>query len=307
MKIYDAIVIGGGPAGLSAAIYLARSNRSVLVIDKGDGRSKGKQLNENYLGFPKGIKAKKLSELGKEQAERFGAEFCGDIVLKASCEKKGKKRLYKLRGKNKEYQGRGLIIATGVRDIFPSFPGAEKYIGTSIFWCMMCDAWKVKNKKVLVVGVDDHSVQTALRLLNYTKEVSFLVHCAEGESEISQKSFNAMKKHGIHVYSGSIAKVSGKDGHVRSVITAEGQTIKTQYIFSKLGYTIQNEIAEELGAAIESKGFIKCDADMRTSMPFLYAAGDVTNDTSHQIVSAAHQGAVAGTSLDEDLMEDFQK
>ncbi len=308
MKIYDAIVVGGGAAGLSASIYLARSNRSVLVIDKGDGRSKGKQLNENYLGFPKGIVASKLSAQGKVQALKFGAEFSDDIILKATSKNLARgKKLYSLKGKNTTYKSRGLILATGVKDIFPSFPGAEKFIGISIFWCIMCDAWKVRDKRVVVVGMDTHSAKTCLRLLNYTKHLSFLVPSEKGEEEIEPAVIKELKKRKIPLHFGTLQEVRGKHGYVTGIITDGNELIETDYIFSKLGYTIQNEIAVELSAVLEGKGFIKVDKNQRTSLPFLYAAGDVCNDTSHQIVTAAHQGAVAASSLDEDLLEDFQK
>lgn len=308
MKTYDAIVIGGGPAGLSAAIYLARANRSVLVMDRGDGRSKGRQLNENYLGFPKGIAARKLVELGRLQAQKFGAEFEDDIILDVTSRKASKgKKLFTLEGKRKKYYARGLILATGVKDIFPSFPRAEDFIGTSIFWCMMCDAWKVKNKKVVVVGIDTAAVKTCLKLLNYTKDLLFLIHCEKGSEDIDDKVMKELKKRNIPIRYGSIKNIRGIKGKMKSIITESDENIRADFIFSKLGYSIQNDIGNMLGATIESKGFIKVDKDQRTSVPFLYAAGDVTNDTSHQIVTAAHQGAVAGTSLDEDLLEDFQR
>jgi len=307
MKSYDIIVIGGGPGGLSAAIYAARFMRSVLVIDKGDGRSKGKQINENYLGFPKGIAARRLGILGKQQAEKFGVTFTRDIILSSSCKKTAKSQSFTLKGKEAVYRSKALIVATGVKDIFPTFPHSENFLGKSIFWCIMCDGWKIRDKKVLIVGFDDMAAKTCLRLLNFTKDISILINCKEEDISIKPSDMKELKKRKIDIHYGNIAKAKGKKGMLESVTTDTGEEIKTEYIFSKLGYKVQSDIAQELGAVIESKGFIKTDENQRTSVPFLYAAGDVTNDTSHQILTAAHQGAVAAASADEDLLEKYQK
>ncbi|HLL60336.1 MAG TPA: NAD(P)/FAD-dependent oxidoreductase, partial [Candidatus Nitrosocosmicus sp.] len=116
MEIYDSLIIGAGPAGLSTAIYLSRFNRSVLVIDMGYGRSTSPEINENYLGFPEGIHAKDLRELGRKQAEKFGAEFIIDEIINVS-----KKQNFELISKKNVYQGKTLIFATGVTDLFPKF------------------------------------------------------------------------------------------------------------------------------------------------------------------------------------------
>src|SRR5260221_14417402 len=123
MKIYDTIIIGGGPAGLSAAIYLGRFLRSVLVIDDGDGRSTYPQINENYLGFPDGIAAIELRKLGKRQAEKFGTEFVSDEV--EHIEGEFGKFIVKAK---EEYQAKTVIIATGVTDKFPLFENSREYI-----------------------------------------------------------------------------------------------------------------------------------------------------------------------------------
>jgi thioredoxin reductase (NADPH) len=268
-------------------------------------------LNQNYLGFPKGIKAHELVDKGKVQAESFGAEFKSDFILHINKKQKKLKNktipLFVLKGVEGSYTSRALIIATGVKDIFPSFEGAEQCIGKSIFWCMMCDAWKTRGKKVLVMGVDDHAAKTCLKLLNYSKDISFLIHCGEGQEEISEQVMKLLKMKKIPIYTDTIASVRHKNGVLKDIHLSSGKIIQADVIFSKLGYAIQNDLALELKAKIHSKGFIETDIDQRTNVPFVYAAGDITNDTSHQIVTAAHQGAVAAASVDEDLLEDWQK
>jgi thioredoxin reductase (NADPH) len=147
-KIYDSIIIGSGPAGLSASIYLARFNRSVLSIDKEDGRSTYQQVNENYLGFIDGIHATHLRDIGKRQAEKFGAEFIYGEVEDIS----NKDGTFEITGELFAYKSRTLIFATGVKDLFPEIKGIEEYIGKSLFWCITCDGCKTVGKKIIVVG-----------------------------------------------------------------------------------------------------------------------------------------------------------
>ena len=132
-KVYDCLIIGGGPAGLSAAIYMARYNRSVIVIDAGNGRWNSHEINENFFGFPLGIKARKLRELGLKQAKKFGALVVDDKALRAVCSN----NILKIEGEKGTLLGKTLIIATGVSDVFPKSVNREEYLGKSLFWCIM--------------------------------------------------------------------------------------------------------------------------------------------------------------------------
>lgn len=303
MKTYDCIILGGGPAGLSAAIYMARFNRSVLVIDGGEGRTTSAQINQNYLGFPKGIPAKKLSRLGREQAKYFGAKFAADRVLKARKIASG----FTLKGENMSYKSRTLILCTGVKDMYPSFPGLFNYIGKSLFWCIICDGYKTKGKRLVIVGHDDKAVATATQFINFTRKITFLTNCDEGADHISKRGLDALKKAKIPVVYGSITKIHGKRGMLNRIELDNGKILQADYMFNKQGYTPNSVLAGQLGAVIEGEGFIKTDKEQKTNVPLLYAAGDVTSDAAHQIITAAHQGSVAATSANEDLLLDFQK
>lgn len=177
---------------------MARFNRSVLVIDRGDGRGHGKQINDNYLGFPRGIRASKLLQLGKKQALRFGVKFQNTEVL---CAKK-KHNIFELNTAKGNIASKTLIIATGVQDHYPTFPGFEKYIAKSLFWCIICDGYKSKNKKIAVVGHDDKATITAAEFLIYTKNITFLTNCEKGDDRISNEGFERLKK---RIYQSSMA------------------------------------------------------------------------------------------------------
>ncbi len=300
---YDCLIIGGGPAGLSAAIYMARYNRSVLVVEGGGGRAAGPQVNENYLGFPKGIQAHKILELGKEQVKNFSGEFVTDTIEDVYKSED----FFSAKGEKGTYHGRTVILATGVKDLYPSFPGLEDYIGKSLFWCLICDGYKVRNKKLVIVGHDDRAATNATQFLQFTSKITFLTNCDEGQSNVTKVGFNKLEKANIPVIHGSIKKVHGKSGMMESIELDNGNKVEVDFMFNKQGYIPNSSLASCLGVVLEGEGFIKTDNEQRTSIKRVYAAGDVTNEGSHQVVTAAHEGSVAAVSANEDLLEEWQR
>lgn len=301
-KTYDTIVIGAGPAGLSAAIYLGRFLRSVLVIDDGDGRSTYPQVNENYLGFPDGIVAVDLRKLGKKQAEKFGAEFTNDEITDIT----GKFGAFAVTGKN-TYHAKTILLATGVTDKFPLFENSGEYIGKSIFWCITCDGHRAINKKTIVIGNDDDAAQNSLQLLNYTKHLTLLTNNDKGEISISQKKKELLKKHGINLIEASIVNVEGKEGVISRVDIDNGKTLSAELLFNSQGSNPNSALAFKLDLKKTANGFIVVDTNQKTSKEGVYAAGDVTAGHSHQILAAAHEGSIAAETINYDLYEDYQK
>lgn len=302
MKLYDTVIIGSGPGGLSAAIYLGRFMRKVLVIDSQHGRSTYPQINENYLGFPKGISVRKLRNLGKEQAEQFGVEFVDDTVETAKKEK----GIFHLKGK-KEYIGKTVIFATGVRDYFPMFTDMPQCVGKSLFWCITCDGHKVRQKSIMVVGNSDDSVVTALQFTIYTKKIVFVTNCTDKECLISRAKINRLEKAGIPFYHNQIVKVKDKRGYIDSVELDDGKKLKIDYMFSQQGATANSEVAVQLGVVTGKQGYIVIDSEQRTNIPHVYAAGDVTKLFSHQVITAAHEGSMAAQAANYDLYEPEQR
>jgi thioredoxin reductase (NADPH) len=299
MAVYDVLVVGGGPAGLSAAIYAGRALRSVLVVDTVQGRWNHNQINENYLGFPRGISARKLRFNGKKQAEKFGAVFAEDAVQSI----KRVKGIFKAKGMHATYAARSVILCTGVKDHFPSFQGAEKYVGRSLFWCLLCDGYKLQGKRVAVLGFDDEAVDTCLHLKDYTKDLIFLTNCDQDGDKISDHKRESLKAAKIEIRYGSIARVLGARGMLREIILDTGEQIKADVLFSRQGASPNVDLAQQLGIILEGKGYIKTDVNKRTNVPFVYAAGDVTSETAHQIIVAAAEGAGAAIAANHDLRD----
>ncbi len=304
METYDSVVIGGGPAGLSAAIYMCRFNRSCLVIDAGRGRTWTHEINENYLGFPDGVASKVLRALGEQQARKFGAEFVYDKIN--SVDKEGE--LFMLKGAEGEYKTRTIILATGVKDVYPeSIENITEYIGQSLFWCITCDGYKVNGKNVMVVGEDDDAVSTALQFMNFTDQITFVTNKEVGQHDISAKWTERLQAAGIKFYEGKIKSVAGTDGMFESVTLEDGQSISLEYMFNQQPAMPNNGLAKMLDLKLSDKGYIETNEEQRTNVAFVYAAGDVTRPYSHQIVTAAHEGSMAAQAANYDMYKPEQR
>lgn len=303
MKMYDCIVVGGGPAGLSAAIYLARFNRSCFVMDTGWGRSSTHEINENYLGFPKGIHSTQLRELGRQQAEKFGAEFCQEKIIKIVKNSDG----FLLTGGSGKYHSKTIILATGVTDLWPAFENFQDYLGKSLFWCITCDGHKTIGKRVVIVGDTDDAACTAMQFLNFTKDITFVTNQIHSKHRIRTPWRERMKKAGINIFEGKIMKVHGREGMFHSLELSDKTKITLDFMINQQGSAPNSELAEELGVEVNEHGYIKTNHEMRTSVPLVYAAGDVTRLHSHQIVIAAAEGATAGETANYDLYRPEQQ
>jgi len=304
MKIYDSIIIGGGPAGLSAAIYLGRFNRECIVIDAGHGRTWTHEVNDNYLGYPDGISSKVLRALGEQQARRFNAEFNHDRITSVSCEGE----IFALKGAEDSYKSRTLILATGVKDVYPeAIESIADYIGRSLYWCITCDGYKVRDKNVMIVGDSDDAASTAMQFLNFTNSITFVTNRTENDHQISAKWLERLMTAGIKFYEGKIVSAHGINGMFESIKLDNSEQISLEYMFNQQPALPNNTLAKELGLILSPKGYIETNEEQRTNVPFVYAAGDVTRPYSHQIITAAHEGSMAAQAANYDLYKPEQR
>ena len=298
--IFDTLIIGGGPAGLSATVYLGRSLRSVVVFDcPQPGRSDWVQRNFNYLGFPDGITARELGDRGRQQAERYGAVFIEELVTSLTRRADG---LFEARSDTATLLGRTVVLATGVSDRWATFPGSAELIGRSMHWCIVCDGYEMRGQRVLIIANDSHDAEVALQLCRFTREVTLLVE--PGTPPFAEEMNRALSEQSIRVHHGRIASATGAErGMCTAVITDTGETIEADHLFSLLGADPNTGLARSLGAGLSPEGYVTVDTEARTTVPGLYAAGDVTRLFSHQVVTAAHEGATAAMAIAYDLYE----
>jgi thioredoxin reductase (NADPH) len=296
---FDALIIGGGPAGLTAAIYLGRALRRVAVFDcDRPARSDWVQVNHNYLGFPGGISVIELGKRGREQAEQFGARFFDAEVT--SLVMNGDH--FKATTDGMPMRGRAVILATGITDRWVEFPGYEEFIGRSMHWCIVCDGYEMQGRRVLIVGDDRHAAVVALQMRRYTDSVTLLRRAETWD--LGESLRRELGSRGIRCVTGEIATARAREpGYFAAVVLAGGEEIRLDHLFSEQGAKPNVALAEGLGMALTDEGYIKVDTQARTSIPGIYAAGDVTRLFAHQVVTAAHEGATAATTLDYDLFE----
>ena len=301
MKTWDCVVVGAGPAGLSAAVYMGRFRRSTLVIDAQDGRWTFGQRNDNYLGFPRGVSARRLHVLGRTQAERFGVRFREAEVTAIHQASEG----FRLRvGARQEIQARTVIWATGVQDLWPDFPGARRLVGRRLFTCIVCDGWRARDRKLLLLGDDDRAVGTALQFLTYTPEITLLT---SRQARLSAECRLKLEDSRIDRVQGVIRRVRMEGGDIERVQLEDGRELRPEIVFALYGSRPKTELLQDLPVALARNGHVRTDEKNRTSLPFLFAAGDVNNKHSHQVASAVHEGAEAAQAANHSLYPASQR
>ncbi len=297
---YDALIIGGGPAGLSAAIYLGRAERRVAVIDcDRPARSGWQQVNHNYLGFPDGISILELCQLGRVQARNYGAEICDGEVTRIERQDE---HFTVTCTDGQTLRSRGIIIATGVTDRWVRFPGYEQFIGRSMHWCIVCDGSEMAGQRVVIAGNSDDATEMAVQMKRFTPDVAFVTN--SDTIELTEEGVGALAQHDIPL---TVGRITGARAIRRGVFEAieldTGQEIPLDHLLSAQGSIPNNALAIQLGVDLADNGFIRVDAEAKTNVPGVYAAGDVTRLFAQQVITAAHEGATAATALNYYLFQ----
>jgi thioredoxin reductase (NADPH) len=293
----EVIVVGGGIAGLSAAIYLGRAQRDTLVIDSGHSMAKWEPVVENYLGFPKGVGGRDLLKNGRAQAKRYDACVVQDEIKTVTRQKS----VFVLKGRKKTYRAKRLLIATGIFHLPPEIPGVKQCLGHSMFFCKDCDGYRVRKKRIAIIGANNEAVEYALGMLHYS---ACVVIATNGKRPIWDKTHAGwLEEYEIPVARTRIQDVDHRKRKIRALEFASGRKVKIDYIFTTRGDIFHNQLAKKLGAKIDPDGQIKVDQCMRTTVPRLYAAGCVT-PANCQMIIAAGQGAAAAQAINRDLFEE---
>jgi thioredoxin reductase (NADPH) len=293
----EVIVIGGGIAGLSAAIYLGRAQRDALVVDSGRSMAKWEPVVENYLGFPDGVAGEELLKNGRKQAERHEVNFAEDEIKEVRAEDGA----FVLHGDKRIYRAKRLLLATGIFHIPPDIPGVKECLGHSMFFCKDCDGVRVREKRVAIFGANNDAVEYALGMLMYSACVMIATN---GEKpRWSAQHAKWLEEYEIPVHEGKVHDVVHRDRQILALHCENGEEVKIDYIFTTRGDVFHTKLAEKLGAELDEDGQIKVDPCLRTSVPRLYAAGCVT-PANCQMIIAAGQGAAAAQAINRDLFEE---
>lgn len=282
----DCLIIGGGPAGLTAATYLARFRRRALIIDSGHSRAKLIPKTHNYPGF-RGIGGHDLLARLAEQMERFGgnAEQGEVTALRKSGDGS-----FVARAASRYFAARTVLLATGIEDCWPEILGLKDENDSELIrFCPICDGYEAMNKRVGVLGEFGPAVKKALFMRTYTKQVVLFPTGAVTKG----KEFEELQRLGI----GIADRPTSIKRHDRIVSVTTGKTRHdVDVLYPALGCVVNSKIAVALGVACEPEGTLKVDSCQRTAVPGLYAAGDVVSDL-HQLTVATGHAAIAATSI----------
>ena len=296
----DVAIIGAGPAGLTAAIYAKRSGLKPIVIDKNvvGGLAAEAPYIENYPPF-KGIKGEELMQKMKDHAKEY-AEILDMNPIKKITKDKG---LYILDTEKGEIDAQSLIFATGTTHKHLNVKGEKEFYGKGLSYCVTCDGYFFKDKRVVVIGGGNSGAIAALFLKDINAKVTVLEFMPRWMCEAAYRE--KIEQSGIeYITNAQVTEIFGDD-KVKGVKyidreTDEGKVIETDGVFIYVGLIPQSDLAKDLGVELTDRGYIKTDQFMRTNVERIYAAGDITGGVAQVIVAAA-QGAIAALSAYEDL------
>ena len=288
-KLENVIIIGAGPAGISAALYLARGNMNPLLIYDGTGALEKAEKIENYYGLSTPLSGSELFETGLSQAKALGVRIVEAQVLGL-----GGFDTFEIKTTEGIFESRSVILATGGKRKAPQIPGLKEFEGRGVSYCAVCDAFFYRGKDVAVLGNSDFALHEAEELSNTAGSVTIYTDGQEPDfSREPSMEVNTMK---IQAIEGD-GKVSGirLGGEVEAEDTESGAFKEAEGVFVALGTAGSGELARQIGAGLTEKGNIQVNSLMETTVPGLFAAGDCTGGLL-QIAKAVYEGAQAGIS-----------
>ncbi len=303
-KIYDCIIVGGGPAGLTAGLYCARAKMDVVLLEKATlgGQIAITDLVENYPGFPEGISGKELTNKFKAQAERFGLKIHRQGVISVENTSDNIK-IVKL-DNGSELKAKTVIITTGARMRTLDVPGEKEFLNRGVSYCATCDGALFEDVPIAVVGGGDSAVQEANFLTRFASKV-YLIHRRDKlrAKPLLQDRLFANPK--IEFIPNKVVKAIQGSDFVNSLLledtkTGEHSTLAVDGVFIFIGMIPATDIVKDL-VEIDEYGYIKVNENMETSVPGIFAAGDCRSGQTGQVVVAAGEGCIAAMSVERYL------
>jgi thioredoxin reductase len=295
--MYDVIIVGGGPAGLSAALVLGRCRRSVLVCDDGRYRNEASVGLHGFLSRD-GIHPSELRRIGREQLARYEVEY-RRVSIADALALDGSFDLITHDGER--LSCRKLLLATGVSDCLPQIEGVERFYGTSVFHCPYCDGWEMRDQPLAVHGRGKNAMGLSLTLKTWSDDV---VLCTDGPAGLRAEEAARLAVAGIPVREERIARLQGVDDILQEIVFQDGSTLPRRGLFFSAGQSQRSGLVAKLGCDFTRKGTVRTGRLEGTNVPGLYVAGDASKDVQLTIVAAA-EGAKAAIAIDAALREDM--
>ncbi len=293
-KEHDVIIIGSGPAGLTAALYAARAELKPLLLTGMTiyGQASTTDTIENYPGFPDGVGGSELGMLFQTQAEKFGAEILIDVATSVDLNQKP----FVVKTYSQEYYAKSLIISTGASPKKLDVPGEKELTGRGVSYCATCDGWFFKEKDIIVVGGGDSAVEEGIFLTRFAKSVS-IVHRRDSLRAgplLQKRAFENPKIH--FIWDSVIEEINGEDAvksvRIKNVKTGVETNKDIDAVFISIGHLPNSELFEDQ-LVLDDQGYIVVDAMMETSVPGVFAGGEIADPHFRQVITSAGMGAAA--------------
>ncbi|MGD1075309.1 MAG: NAD(P)/FAD-dependent oxidoreductase [Thermodesulfovibrionales bacterium] len=291
--LYDCIIIGAGPGGLQAAIYLGRYNRKVLLLDRGGGRTRHARHIENFL-TRKEISGNEIIELGLEQAASFNVHIEKGLVTKVL-----KKDSFEVFTGDTAYYSQFVIVSSGVYDNLPSIEHLHRFLGVSLFTCVDCDGYKTTGKKLLVIGNSIKTIHLAIAMKEmYTDDITLILYTDKIPDEYKEE----LRNENIRFIIDRPVRIIG-DTTMEALELKGGERVECEVIMSHFGYKLNDDFLSELNLKRDRDGFkFMVNQQNESSLRGLYIVGPLNTGTD-QVVIAAGQGAVAAIDIKSRLLE----
>ena len=291
MEQVDCLIIGAGPAGLTAAIYLARFRRRIAVIDANSSRASLIPVSHNYPGFADGINGMHLLRTLREQAERYGVVITRGKVEKLQHDAFG----FNATGADSAWLAPTVLLATGVVDRAPEVDGLrELTLSGAVRWCPVCDGFDVLDQNIALLTNPDCGFGHALFLRTYTKRLTMIL--TPGSRALAQAEREQLRERGISCIEGAAKSLKHREDGQLEVTLTDGRALSFDTLYPMLGFQPQSDLAVSLGADCSAHGELVVDAHQATSVPGLHAAGDVVNALNQMSVGMGH-AAIAATAI----------
>ena len=297
MNVFDVVIVGGGPAGLNAAVVLGRCRRQVVLFDTGRQRNRRSHGIHNFLTRDDMLPADFI-ELAKREAKKYGVVFRNIEVTNAIKMKNGRFSITDQKG-NITY-AKKILLATGLSDNLPAIDGLEELYGHSIFHCPYCDGWEVRDKRIGLYARNRNGVELALSLLTWSKSITYLT---DGKKYLKPHEIQLLKTHNIPVITAPIQKLQSIKGKLRNILFKNNEQYACDAMFFVNGYIQQSKLVEQLGCTISKKKVVMTNRLQQANIPGVYVAGDAAKDM-HFVVVAAAEGAKAAVNINKELQKE---
>jgi len=296
MNDFDVVVVGGGAAGLSAALVLSRARRKVLVIDSGTPRNAPAAHMHGFLSRD-GLPPSELLAIGRDEVKGYGATIIDDAVTQVVPN--GESHFRVLLGDGQRISTRRLLVATGLRDELPDIPGLRELWARDVLHCPYCHGWEVRDQHLAVLGTSPEAVRYAQIVRQWSDDVVYITE----PGTLTAAETSQLAARSIGIVEGTVKQVLADDDRLSGIEMVDGRVIPRQAVFVPPRFVPNNDLLLGLGCDLDEHGWVTIDSTGRTSVPGVWVAGNLANPRA-QVITAAGEGTAAAIALNADLVEE---